>query len=178
MDHSRSSDINHNKRGWNVQQAGDSQGGSTSEGHGRENKRLRMQAEATVQPPPPQFHSLPDAPQLSTSIGQPSADYNLSLHHILSTIDSLARAAAAAAPNNPDSTIVDSPVDAGAGEIMISCASAGTEHLGPASMNQTPDTSPPATNSANAELQRQLVLTWDNKRVKMLEQQGKRLQYR
>jgi hypothetical protein len=95
----------------------------------------------------------------------------------MSTIDTLARAAAAAAANNPDSTIVDSPADAGAGEIMISCASAGTEHLGPASMNQTPDTSPSATNSANAELQRQLVLTWDSKRVKILEQQGERLQY-
>jgi hypothetical protein len=178
-----------------VQQVGEIDTGiNTSEEYCRENKRSRMQSEVTAQPSPTRFfpahdnqrsspfHSSPDNPQLSTPIGRQSDltinESNISLRDIISTLDILSRAAAT--NNNPESTSpeplfptrMDPTVAATAGEGLISGVSTGDEHLGPANINQTSDMSPSAANSANQELQRQLVQTWDIKRVRELEQQG------
>jgi hypothetical protein len=177
-----------------MQQVGElGTGANISEGHCRENKRSRMQCDAAVQPSPAQFlptydnqghpppDSSPDTPQLSTSTERPSDtidENNISLHDIITTLEILSRSATTnSSPKSPFSeplppTHMDPPVATATGEILTSGASTSNEYLGPLNMDQTPDTGISTANSANPELQRQLVQTWDVKRVRELEQQG------
>jgi hypothetical protein len=146
---------NHNKRPRDAQQAGEF-AGATDVGEGRdwENKRCRMEGEPVAESPsfsptdnhqtPAPFASPVDASQLSTPIGQLSD--TLRTHPTISLDDVIASAL-----TNPEQ-------------------SGSALQLGPISVDQGPNLS--LSNSTNAELQDQLVQTWDPKRVTELEQQG------
>jgi hypothetical protein len=128
-------------------------GSNASEEHRRENKRSRMHSEADDYQPSSQFHSSPETLQLSTSIDQPSdpriVEDNTFQHQIVFALDIISQVIAA---NNPESAL--------------------SGPLPPTHMDQMPCISLPAAGCTTAELQRQLVQTWDVKRVQELEHQG------
>ena len=121
-------------------------GSNTSEERHCENKRSRMHSEDSQTSS--EFHSSPDNLPLSTNdqlSGSTTVENDISQYDLVSALNVITRAIAASESGPPHPT-----------------------HTG-----ELPGMSPPAASSVNAELQCQLVQTWDVKRVQELAQQGK-----
>ena len=147
-------DTNQNKRPRDDRQAGESNGPTCeNEGHGRENKRSRTQSTTVVRlsspspnnpPTPLQSPHIPSSAPSSTPIQLAIEPSSTTLHELINIIT---------AHHNP--------------EINPTLSS----QIAP-SMSANTETSPLPANNATADLQRQLVTTWCNKRVKELGEQG------